>query len=745
MLRESELAGKTLGNRYDVLELIGAGGMGTVYRARDRELDDLVALKVIRSELANDDAIIERFRREVKLARRVTHRNVARTFELGHADGLMFCTMELVEGESLTRRLRRLPRLSTAEVVGIAGSLCEALTAAHAVDVIHRDIKPDNVLIAAGGRIVLADFGIASVRVDVRSDLSGTPAYMAPEQARGEPATPATDVYAVGVLLYEMLTNTVGFTGTITQILEDKQRIERLAIPASVGIDAELARVIADATARDLTARISTAAELHARLTRNAAHVDAPLEPHVAWRECAELHTVVIREPRPERPDALLYLADAVHERLLRRLNMRPRLRVIVRTDELSEPGATIVTLSASDTLTVEVATGDSKFELRLPLVASHIDRVAKLATNAILAGINLSREASPEDAREAEAVDLLLRAQFIAQRDIGNIADAIVVLERARVLLPDDPRIAASLASAQARRAFFATDLSGELLARSREHVQIALAAGPRLAESHLAAGHLELSAGEASVAAAHYRIAIACAPHLAEAHESLGRMLLEAGFIDRALARLEEALAIRPSFQGIRWDIARAYALEGRWADHDRAMTALEARQAARPARTAPLRLRFALWRGNHAEVAAVRDELGAEFDEILPRSAILPVFLEAAWPTHRDELVARALATSPVARRRRSFIAQLVAEAAGFSGDAETAIAMITVAIDSGLFDLHWLDRCPLLACVRASTAFPEVRRRVQTRADAILDALYGDHAVQGLSDTVAASLP
>ena len=96
----------TLGNRYDILELIGSGGMGAVDRARDRELDELVALKVIRSDLADDEAIIERFRREVKLARRVTHANVARTFELGHADGLMFCTMELVEGESLTPTTR---------------------------------------------------------------------------------------------------------------------------------------------------------------------------------------------------------------------------------------------------------------------------------------------------------------------------------------------------------------------------------------------------------------------------------------------------------------------------------------------------------------------------------------------------------------------------------------------------------------------------------------------------------------
>src|SRR5262245_57001918 len=141
---ETRLVGQTLAGRYDLIELLGVGGMGEVYRARDRELDELVALKVIRAELASASDVVDRFRHEVKLARRVTHANVARTFELGQADGLMYCTMQLVDGESLLHRLARERRLEVAEAVGIACALCDALIAAHAADVIHRDIKPAN-------------------------------------------------------------------------------------------------------------------------------------------------------------------------------------------------------------------------------------------------------------------------------------------------------------------------------------------------------------------------------------------------------------------------------------------------------------------------------------------------------------------------------------------------------------------------------------------------------------------------
>ena len=213
--REDALVGRSLGKRFDVLELLGAGGMGAVYRVLDRELDEVVALKVILEDLARDPHVVEHFRREVRLARRVTHKNVARTFELGRADDILYCTMELVEGETLTRMLQRRGRLGLEEAAAIACSLCDALGAAHEAGVVHRDVKPENVLVDADGRVVLTDFGIASVLVDEGGAVIGTPAYMAPEQIRGEAASPSSDLYALGLVFYDITVGRRAFTGKL--------------------------------------------------------------------------------------------------------------------------------------------------------------------------------------------------------------------------------------------------------------------------------------------------------------------------------------------------------------------------------------------------------------------------------------------------------------------------------------------------------------------------------------------------
>src|SRR5450432_1515919 len=153
-------AGGTIAGRYRIIDWLGAGGMGTVFRARDEILGEQVAVKVMKRELAGDAAALERFRREVKLARKVSHKHVARVFDIGDHDGEPFMVMELIDGESLALELRRGP-MSIARVVEVATAVCAGLGAAHEAGVIHRDLKPENVLIGHGGRIVIGDFGVA--------------------------------------------------------------------------------------------------------------------------------------------------------------------------------------------------------------------------------------------------------------------------------------------------------------------------------------------------------------------------------------------------------------------------------------------------------------------------------------------------------------------------------------------------------------------------------------------------------
>jgi eukaryotic-like serine/threonine-protein kinase len=204
--------GRVLGNRYEILQVLGEGGMGAVYKARDRELDRLVALKVIRPEFAQNPDVLRRFKQELILARQVTHRNVIRIFDLGEADGIKFITMEFIEGHDLKTLLRESGKFEPRKASEIVEQVCRALDAAHTEGVIHRDLKPQNIMVDAHGKVSVMDFGIArSMEVTgggmtQTGALVGTPEYMSPEQAKGEKLDARTDIFALGIIFYELLT-----------------------------------------------------------------------------------------------------------------------------------------------------------------------------------------------------------------------------------------------------------------------------------------------------------------------------------------------------------------------------------------------------------------------------------------------------------------------------------------------------------------------------------------------------------
>ncbi|HVY48720.1 MAG TPA: serine/threonine-protein kinase, partial [Minicystis sp.] len=202
--------GHLFAERYAIEELIGRGGMGAVYRVRDFALGEPIALKVLLTDDTEPTpAALVRFRQEVRLARRVTHPNVARVYDLGEHAGVLFLTMELVEGGTLRTLLHGGRRLPLRRALGIARSIADGLAAAHAVGVVHRDLKPGNVLLDTRGRVVLTDFGVARAMSDELSltvGAIGTPSYMAPEQAANAGVDPRTDLYALGLVIAEMLT-----------------------------------------------------------------------------------------------------------------------------------------------------------------------------------------------------------------------------------------------------------------------------------------------------------------------------------------------------------------------------------------------------------------------------------------------------------------------------------------------------------------------------------------------------------
>ena len=207
------LPGRLIAGRYRIIALLGKGGMGEVYRADDLTLGQAVAMKFLPDEALSNEGLLERFKNEVRIARRVSHPNVCRVYDVGEVDGQTFFTMEYVDGEDLASLLRRIGRLPQDKAVEMARQLCAGLAAAHTKGVLHRDLKPANIMLDGRGQVVITDFGLAGVADDIRGPevRSGTPAYMAPEQREGREVSTLSDIYALGLVLYEIFTGKRAF------------------------------------------------------------------------------------------------------------------------------------------------------------------------------------------------------------------------------------------------------------------------------------------------------------------------------------------------------------------------------------------------------------------------------------------------------------------------------------------------------------------------------------------------------
>src|ERR1700730_4666022 len=268
------LPGSDFGTRYRIEGLLGQGGMGRVYKAYDKDLDRTVALKVVRQGVMGETDALKRFKQELVLASKISHKNILRIHDMGEVGDVKFITMAYVEGQDLHGILRDNPKLPLDRILRYSAQLAEALAAAHAEGVVHRDLKPQNILVNKEDQIFVSDFGLAksfeegAIGMTRTGAFLGTPRYMSPEQVEGKPADQRSDLYAYGFILYEMVTGDVPFTGETTlkvmyQRIQEKPKSPKLVNPS---LPNWLVRLIMRCLEKDPASRYQNAYEILADL-----------------------------------------------------------------------------------------------------------------------------------------------------------------------------------------------------------------------------------------------------------------------------------------------------------------------------------------------------------------------------------------------------------------------------------------------------------------------------------------------
>ncbi len=403
-LREGQKSNAGVPSRYEVLSQIGAGGIGVVYKVRDLETEEIVALKMLKPEIASDSKVQENFRREFCLSRKITHKNVCRFHDFGRFNGFAYASMELIEGESLHSRLNRIGILPVNQAVEIVLQICAGLGEAHSKNIVHRDLKPANIMMDRSGTVKIMDFGVARM---VQGDgpptgmIVGTPEYMAPEQAEMKPASPRTDIYALGLLFYEMLTGTPAFTGdspvaiALKQIREHPKRPREIVPEISLPVEAVILKCIQ----KDPAKRFQTVNELGIALKKAAR-----ARPTPAWQTAAER---VVRRTEFNLRRVLRHGFDVTGDYLKR---LRPRAPIKIRkvlAASLVAPvflGGVITFAMYRSGQSKKANSSSTQASMASAMVPLPIGVRAPIMSQAVDLNSNLKRESSPVTSPEVDS-----------------------------------------------------------------------------------------------------------------------------------------------------------------------------------------------------------------------------------------------------------------------------------------------------------------------------------------------------
>jgi serine/threonine-protein kinase len=707
--------------------------------------------------------MLERFRREVKLARRVTHKNVARTFDIGEHDGDRFLTMELIAGEMLGAYLVRRGTIPVRNVIAIARDLCAGLAAAHAADVLHRDLKPENVILALDGRAVITDFGIARALAQAEAartapGLVGTPAYMAPEQVEGATDLDArADLYALGTMVFELLTGKPAWPGdsviaiAAARILRPPPDV-RSVIP---DLPADIAELVLKLMARSRDDRFSTAEDAGAALAALASgelpsgRSLPPVSLSAAPRVRAPRKTVAVLPFVNLGGDEDTHLAQIVTEDLVDLLSVVPELRVRPRGDSARidtrkrdvrdagrELGVDVVVDGSMRRhehlvrISVRVITVEDGFQLwarRFDRAPGDVLSVADDAASAIATALATERTPDARPAVDPRAQELYLRGRYLIHRGwIAISHEGVELLRQAHELAPEDSRIAGAYALAVAR-VLIAGESSRTPASVVRALAEATVQRDPAQAEARVALAIFHLGDSEGAAASMELRRALEISPNSLEALDAAGRILVEVGRTDTAIRTLRKVLAIDPTMLLAKHSMVRAHALLG---ETDLAHELLGP-PPEDPNDFAPhmvVRTRMALWRHDIADAEEIKRIIEATptATAFTKRSVLGLAEVTRTGrlsPAIRADLEAGLALDPSFLPRRLAFHAQFRVEVKLGGGDVEGALQDLRVGDANGLIDLLWLDRNPLFDGLRDRPEVVAVRASTAARAERV----------------------
>ncbi len=366
--KEELTTGSTFARRYQIIEELGRGGMGNVYRALDKKLDEEVAIKLIKPEIASDKKTLERFSNELKIARRISHKNVGRMYEMMEHNGTHFITMEYIPGEDLKRLIRKVGRFSVGKTISVVKQICEGLIEAHSSGIVHRDLKSQNIMVDDEGTAKIMDFGIArflgAKGLTGEGMIMGTLEYMSPEQVEGKGIDQRSDIYSLGIILYEMVTGRVPFEGDTPFIVGAKQRSETPKNPKKINpqIPDDLTQLILKCVEKDKEQRYQTVDQIlreinaiQEDLATSERESDKPkrdTEKTVLTKWKNSIAVLPFTDLSPQKDQE--YFCDGIAEEIISSLTKIKELRVVARTSAFSFKGRDVDVRDIGKKLNVE-------------------------------------------------------------------------------------------------------------------------------------------------------------------------------------------------------------------------------------------------------------------------------------------------------------------------------------------------------------------------------------------------------